>query len=36
MNQLMNVILTDDKIHTSPQRAIDCRPGLDGLNQKYT
>ncbi len=33
MDQLINVILTIDKVHTTPQRALDCRPGLCGLNQ---
>ncbi len=27
-NQLMNVILTIDKVHTAPQRALNCGPGL--------
>ncbi len=22
-------------MHTAPQRALDCEPGLDGLNQVY-
>ncbi len=24
-----------DNVHTVPQRALDCRPGLGGLNQVY-
>ncbi len=24
----MNVILTSDKVHTAPQNALDCGPGL--------
>ncbi len=24
-----------DKVHTVPQRALDCKPGLCGLNQVY-
>ncbi len=35
MDQLMNVVLTIDKVNTAPQRALDCRPGLGGLNQVY-
>ncbi len=33
MDQLVNVILAIDKAHIAPQRALDCRPGLGGLNQ---
>ncbi len=33
MDQIMNVIITIDKVHTAPQRALDCGPGLGGLNQ---
>ncbi len=32
MIQLMNVILTIYKADTVPQKALDCRPGLGGLN----
>ncbi len=35
MDQLMNVILTIVKVHTAPHRALDCVPGLGGLNQVY-
>ncbi len=35
MKQLMYVQLTIDKIHTAPQKALDCGPGLGGLNQVY-
>ncbi len=37
MDQLVNVLLLVAiyKGHTVPQRALDCRPGLDGLNQVY-
>ncbi len=27
--------LAIDKVHTAPQRALDCIPGLHGLNQVY-
>ncbi len=27
-------IIAIDNAHTLPQRALDCRPGLGGLNQK--
>ncbi len=33
MYQLMNVLLSIDKGHTVPQRVLDHRPGLGGLNQ---
>ncbi len=33
MGQLVNVILTLDKVHTAPQRTLDGGPGLGGLNQ---
>ncbi len=29
MELLVNVLLAIDKAHTAPQRALDCRPGLD-------
>ncbi len=32
MDQLTNVILTTDKVDTSTQRALDCKPGLGGIN----
>ncbi len=35
MDQLMHVILTIDKVHTTTQRALDCELGLGGLNQVY-
>ncbi len=35
MYQPMNVMLTIDKVHTAPQRTLNCRPGLGGLNQAY-
>ncbi len=35
MDQLVNVLLAIDKVHTVPQRALDCEPGLGGLNQVY-
>ncbi len=35
MDQLMNVIITIDKVHTTAQRVLDCRPGLGGLTQVY-
>ncbi len=33
MDQFSKVLLAIDKIHTEPQRALDCVPGLGGLNQ---
>ncbi len=33
MDQSINVLLAIDKAHTDPQKALDCRPGLGGLNQ---
>ncbi len=33
MDQLVNVILAIDKVHTALQRVLDCRPGLGGLKQ---
>ncbi len=35
MDQPMNVILTIDNVHTSPQNVLDCIPYLCGLNQVY-
>ncbi len=35
MGQLVNVILTIDKVHTAPQKILDYGPGLGGLNQVY-
>ncbi len=35
MGQFRKVLLAIDKAHTVPQRALDCRPGLGGLNQVY-
>ncbi len=35
MNQIMNIILTIYKVHTAPQRAMDCGPGLGGINQVF-
>ncbi len=31
MSQFSKVLLAIDKVHTVPQRATDCRPGLGGL-----
>ncbi len=31
----MNVLLAIDNEHTIPHRALDCRPGLGGLDQVY-
>ncbi len=33
MDQLANVLWAIDKAHIVPQRALDCAPGLGGLNQ---
>ncbi len=33
MVQFSKVLLGIDKVHTVPQRVLDCRPGLGGLNQ---
>ncbi len=33
MDQRMKLILTIDKVHTAPQRVLDCGPGLGELNQ---
>ncbi len=35
IDQLVHTILTIDKVHTTPQSAQNCRPGLGGLNQVY-
>ncbi len=35
MAQFNKVLLAIDKVHTVPQRALDCRPGLGRLNQVY-
>ncbi len=35
MGQLVNVLLAIDKVHTVPQRAMDCGLGFGGLNQVY-
>ncbi len=36
MVQFSKVLLAIDKVHTVvPQMALDCRPGLGGLNQVY-
>ncbi len=35
MGQFSKVLLAIDKAHTVPQRALDCRPDLGGLNQVY-
>ncbi len=32
MDQLVNLILAIDKAHTVPERVLDCRPDLGGLN----
>ncbi len=32
MDQLVCVLLAIDKVHTAPQRALDCGPSLGGLN----
>ncbi len=33
MDQLMHVILANDKVYTAPQRVLDYGPGLGGLKQ---
>ncbi len=33
MGQISKVLLAIDKVHTVPQRALVCEPGLVGLNQ---
>ncbi len=35
MEELVNVLLAIDKACTVLQKALDCRPGLGGLNQVY-
>ncbi len=35
MDQLVHVILAIDKVRTASQRALDCGPGLGGLNHVY-
>ncbi len=35
MGQFSTVLLDIDKVHTVPQRALYCGPGLGGLNQIY-
>ncbi len=35
MGQFSKVLLAIDNAHTVTQRALDCRPGLIGLNQVY-
>ncbi len=35
MDKTLNVLLAIDKAYIAPQMALDCRPGLDGLNQVY-
>ncbi len=35
MDQFGKVLLVIDKARTAPHRALNCRPGLDGLNQVY-
>ncbi len=32
MDQVMNAILTNDKAHTTPQRALDCTMTEQSLN----
>ncbi len=32
LDQTINVLLIIDKTHAEPQKALDCRPGLDGPN----
>ncbi len=34
MDQLVNVLLAVDKACTLPQMALDCGPGLSGLNNQ--
>ncbi len=33
MGQFINVLFAIDNAHAVPQSALDCRLGLDGLNQ---
>ncbi len=35
MGQFSKVLLAIDKVHTAPQKALDCGSGLCGLNQVY-
>ncbi len=35
MGQFSKVLLSIDNVDTVPQRALDCGPGLCGLNQIY-
>ncbi len=35
MGQFSKVLCRFDDTHTAPQRAVNCRPGLGGLNQVY-
>ncbi len=35
MFQFSKLLLAIDKVHTVPQKAVDYRLGLDGLNQVY-
>ncbi len=35
MGQFSKVLLAIDNAHTVPQKALDSRPGFDGLNQVY-
>ncbi len=35
MVQFSKVLLAIDKVHTVPQRALDCESGSGGLNQVY-
>ncbi len=35
MVQFSKVLLAIDNVDRTPQRALDCRPGLGGLNQDY-
>ncbi len=35
MGQFRKVLLAIDKVHTIPHRALNCGPGLGGLDQVY-
>ncbi len=35
MGKFSKVLLGIDNAHTVPERALDCGPGLGGLNQVY-
>ncbi len=35
MSQFSKVLLAINNAHIVPQRALDCEPGLGGLNQVY-